>query len=187
MRQGLAPPGRQAGQMMRTGGTTRRAAAGITLLELVCAVVLVGILGTFAMAKLGSPLTLTLPTQAQSLADVIRRAQSLAVVRGQRMSVSVAASGPNGSIAIACVTGATPCNTDASFTASQGAVVDFVGPVYFSSLGQPVDASNVARSSPANFTLSYTTIGISPVCVNYTVAVAALSGRVSVTGPGTCP
>jgi len=79
--------------MMRTGGTTRRAAAGITLLELVCAVVLVGILGKFAMAKLGSPLTLTLPTQAQSLADVIRRAQSLAVVRGQRMSVSVAASG----------------------------------------------------------------------------------------------
>jgi len=119
---------------------------------------------------------------------VIARAAAFRSVRRRPRAPSRTANALSDlSIAIACVTGATPCNTDASFTASQGAVVDFVGPVYFSSLGQPVDASNVARSSPANFTLSYTTIGTSPVCVNYTVAVAALSGRVSITGPGTCP
>ena len=154
-----------------------RAAAGFTLVELVVTVVLLGILARYAMAKLVTPATMTLPAQAQSLADLIRRAQSLAVVRGQRMSVSVATPGANGRVAIACASG--PCNTDASLSVSQGAVVLGPSPIYFNSLGQPVNNAGVALTTNPSppFTLSYTTGGSTDT---YTVTVAALTGRVSV-------
>src|SRR5438105_4320236 len=107
---------------MRTASRTQRAVAGFTLLDLVFTIVILGALVKFAMMKLVTPATMTLPTQAQSLADLIRRAQSLAVVRGQRMSVSVAASGVNGRVNVACAASA-PCNTDTSLIVSQGVVV----------------------------------------------------------------
>src|SRR4030095_6494886 len=98
----------------------RRTDVGFTLLEVVIAAAVLAVLAKFAMMKLVTPATMTLPVQAQSLADLIRRAQSLAVVRGQRMSVSVDASGANGRVAVACASGAMPCNTDRILTVSQG-------------------------------------------------------------------
>jgi len=157
---------------MRAISATRRAVAGFTLLEIVFTVVLLGILAKFAMMKLVTPATMTLPAQAQSLADLIRRAQSLAMVRGQRMSVSVVTSGANGSMAVACVASA-PCNTDSSLTVGQGAVVGSASTIYFNSLGQPVDSTGAALASDTSFTLSYSS-------ATYTVTVAALTGRVSV-------
>jgi prepilin-type N-terminal cleavage/methylation domain-containing protein len=161
---------------MYTASNTRPAIAGFTLLEVIFTVVILGILTKFAMMKLVTPATLTLPAQAQSVADVIRRAQSLAVVRGQRTSVSVAASGVNGRVTAACVASA-PCSTDTSLTVSQGAVVGSASTIYFNSLGQPVNSAGTALTSDANFTLSYTTGGNT---ATYTVTVAALTGRVSV-------
>lgn len=161
---------------MRTVSRTRRAGAGFTLLEMVFVVVVLGALVKFAMMKLVTPATMTLPTQAQSLADLIRRAQSLAVMRGQRMSVSVATSGINGRVAIACAASA-PCNTDTSLTVSQGAVVGSTSTFYFNSLGQPVDNAGAALTSDTSFTLSYQTGENNAI---YTVTVAALTGRVSV-------
>jgi len=161
---------------MRAASTTRFAVAGFTLLEVVFTVVILGILAKFAMMKLVTPATLTLPTQAQSVADLIRRAQSLAVVRGQRTSVSVPTSGANGRVAVACAASA-PCSTDTSLTVSQGVVVGSASTIYFNSLGQPVDSAGAALTSDANFTLSYTTGGNT---ATYTVTVAALTGRVSV-------
>jgi len=157
---------------MRAISATRRAVAGFTLLEIVFTVVLLGILAKFAMMKLVTPATMTLPAQAQSLADLIRRAQSLAMVRGQRMSVSVVTSGANGSMAVACVASA-PCNTDSSLTVGQGAVVGSASTIYFNSLGQPVNNTGAALASDTSFTLSYGS-------ATYTVTVAALTGRVSV-------
>jgi len=164
--------------------TTMRAAcrsfsrvAGFTLLEVVIAVAMLAILVKFAMMKLVTPATLTLPVQAQSVADLIRRAQSLAVVRGQRMGVSVASSGANGRVAIACANGTMPCNTDTSFTLSQGVVLGTTGALYFSSLGQPVDSSGAALVGDTNYTLSYQT-GASTT--TFTVTVAALTGRVTI-------
>jgi len=157
---------------MRAISATRRAVAGFTLLEIVFTVVLLGILAKFAMMKLVTPATMTLPAQAQSLADLIRRAQSLAMVRGQRMSVSVVTSGANGSMAVACVASA-PCNTDSSLTVGQGAVVGSASTIYFNSLGQPVNNTGAALASDTSFTLSYNS-------ATYTVTVAALTGRVSV-------
>ena len=128
------------------------------------------------MMKLVTPATMTLPTQAQSLADLIRRAQSLAVVRGQVISVSVAASGADGRVVVACAASA-PCSTDTSLTLSQGAVVGNTGTLYFNSLGQPVNSAGAALASDTSFTLSYQT---GETNTTYTVTVAALTGRVSV-------
>ncbi len=161
---------------MRTASRTKRASAGFTLLEMVFIIVVLGALTKFAMMKLVTPATMTLPTQAQSLADLIRRAQSLAVVRGQGMSVSVATSGANGRVVVACAASA-PCSTDTSLTVSQGAVVGNTGTLYFNSLGQPVNSVGAALTSDTSFTLSYQT---GENNATYTVTVAALTGRVSV-------
>ena len=141
-------------------------------------IVVLGILAKVAMMKLLTPATMTLPTQAQSLADVIRRGQSLAMLRGERTQVAVTTSGANGRVAVACPA-STPCSTDTSITVSQGAVVGGASSVYFNSLGQPVDSAGTALTPDTSFTLSYTTGGSS---ATHTVTVAALTGRVSV-GP----
>ena len=163
---------------MRRPSGSRRAAPGFTLMEVIFTIVLLGVLATFATMKLLTPATMTLPAQAQSLADVIRRAQSLAVVRGERTRVSVTTSGVNGSMAVACPA-STPCNTDTGITVSQGTVLQGTG-VYFNSLGQPVDSAGAALTGDTTFTLSYTT-GASPA--TYRVTVAPLTGRVSVLNP----
>jgi len=157
---------------------SRRTLTGFTLLEVIFTIVVLGILAKFAMMKLLTPATMTLPMQAQSLSDVIRRGQSLAVVRGERTQVAVTTSGANGRVAVACPA-STPCSTDTSITVSQGAVVGGASSVYFNSLGQPVDSAGTALTQDTIFTLSYTTGGSS---ATYTVTVAALTGRVSV-GP----
>ena len=151
-------------------------APGFTLVEMIFTIVLLGVFAQFAMMKLLTPATMTLPAQAQSVADLIRRAQSLAVVRGQRMSVSVTTAGANGRVAVACVASA-PCNTDASVAASQGVVVGSASTLYFNSLGQPVNSAGTALASDTSFTLSYQTGSTN---ATYTVTVAALTGRVSV-------
>ena len=179
---------RQAKRIMHTSNRRKRAAAGFTLLELVFVVVMLGALAKFAMTKLVTPATMTLPFQAQSLADITRRAQSLAVVRGQRMKVSVTtttAAAPGvpaviGGVAVDCA--AAPCSTGASnLTVSQGAQVGIPvgGPstIYFNSLGQPVNSTGVALSTDSTFTLSYTTGGAT---ATHTITVAAVTGRVSV-------
>jgi len=168
---------------MRTGSTTKRASGGFTLLELIFIIVILGVLAKVAMMKLVTPATMTLPTQAQSLADLIRRAQSLAVVRGQRMSVGVAASGANGRVVVACVASA-PCNTDAGLTLNQGVVVGSTSTIYFNSLGQPVNSAGTALASDTSFTLSYQTGSTN---ATYTLTVAALTGRVSVCLSGSPP
>ena len=163
----------------------KRAIAGFTLLELVFIVVVLGALVKFAMMKLVTPATMTLPTQAQSVADLIRRGQSLAVVRGQRMAVrvSLAASGASGHVDVACAASA-PCNTDTSLSVSHGAVLGSAGTLlYFNSLGQPVDSAGAALTDDTPLKLCYPTCTPDdpsyPVMV-YTVTVAKLTGRVSV-------
>jgi len=155
----------------------RRAELGFTLMESVFTTVILGALTVYGVMKLVTPGTMTLPAQAQSLADLVRRAQSLAVVRGQRMSVTVTTSGANGSVSIACASGTTPCNTDTNLTVSHGVVLGSASPLYFNTLGQPVNNAGLALASDASFTLSYQTASEN---ATYTVTVAALTGRVSV-------
>ncbi|MDZ5457023.1 pilus assembly FimT family protein [Azohydromonas lata] len=154
----------------------RRSRQGFTLLEAIFTIVLLTALGGFAMAKLATPASLTVSTQAQALADLLRRAQGLAMARAQRMGVSVAVAGGNGRVALACTTGTTPCNTDESLTFSQG--VSLAGSaVVFNTLGQPLNAAGTPLAADTSFTLSVTSAGST---ATWTVTVAALTGRVSV-------
>jgi len=161
---------------MRTTRKSRRTRAGATLLEAVFVIVVLCALAKFAMMKLVTPATMTLPTQAQTLADLIRRAQSLAVVRGQRMGVSVATSGTNGRVNVACAASA-PCTTDTSLTLSEGVAIGSTNGIYFNSLGQPLSSAGAVLSQDASFTLCYQS---GNTATTYTVSVAALTGRVSI-------
>ncbi len=155
----------------------RQAQSGFTLLELVFTVVVLTILTRVAMVKLQTPATLTLQSQAQTVAETIRQAQSLAMARGERMKVNVSTSGSNGAVAVACVASA-PCGTDKTVSAQQGVVVG-VNPtaLYFNNLGQPINSTGVPLATDATFTLSFATGNNT---ATFTVTVAALTGRVSV-------
>jgi hypothetical protein len=142
------------------------------LLESVFTIVVLAVMAKVAMMKLVTPATMTVHAQAEAAADTVRRAQSLAMVRGQRTSVTVTA-GANGSVAIACVASA-PCATDATSSVSQGVVIGNMNTIYFNSLGQPVTSAGVPLTSDASVTVSYSPGG------TFTVTVAALTGRVSV-------
>ena len=161
---------------MSRSSISKHAIAGLALLDAIYAIVLLGILASVAMTKLVSPASLTLHAQAQAMTEAVRNAQSLAMLRGQRMRVSVTSVGANGTLGISCTTGSTPCSTDTSFSASQDVVVGNASAVYFNSLGQPVNSAGTPTNTDASFTLSYTSAGATKT---FTVTVAALSGRVS--------
>lgn len=157
---------------MCTSSGSKRKVAGLTLLEVIFVIVVLGVLTKVAMMKLVTPATMTLHAQAQSVADVVRRAQSLAVVRGQRHSVAVATAGTNRSIAAACPASG-GCSTDTSFSVSQDVAIAPVSTLYFNSLGQPVNSGGTTLTTNSTFTVSYQ--GSS-----FNVTVAPLTGRVSV-------
>jgi len=158
---------------------SRRRLRGFTLPEMVFTMVILAILAKFAMMKLVTPGTMTVHAQAHAAADLVRRAQSLAVVRGQRMGVSVTTSGANGRLAIDCTTGTTPCNTDSSLTLTQGVSLGGASSVYFNTLGQPVSSAGVPLTANSSFTVGYTAGASAPVNT-YTITVAAQTGRVSI-------
>lgn len=161
---------------------SRHKAAGFTLMEIIFTVVILGVLAKFAMMKLITPVTLTLPSQAQSVADAVRRAQSMAVVRGHKVRVSAAAASSPVSFNVLiapCPGGA--CTNDASLTLAvdHGVVLCTTSTVYFNSLGAPVVSAAqaaAAASGSSTFSMSATDACTAP----QTITVTALTGRVSV-------
>ena len=159
---------------------------------MVFTIVVIGILAKFAIPKLLPAATMTLQPQAQSMRDVIRRAQSLAMTRGQPMRVTVSAAAS--SVSVACAT--VSCTTDASFIATQGVRVGSgSATIDFNTLGQPVGSSSrsasnpsgTSISAPATFTVSYNNSGLS-YCSKYVVTVAPNTGQVSQPAASTpCP
>jgi prepilin-type N-terminal cleavage/methylation domain-containing protein len=145
---------------------------GFTLIEVIAAVVILAILAKVAMMKLVTPAALTLPVQAQSAADHIRRAQAQAMACAQRMNVTLPT---QSSIAIASAA-SPPCLPSATLALSQGVTVSGSS-VSFNTLGQPLAAGGAALGSPAVYTLSFTIGGRTETS---TVTVDALTGRVSV-------
>lgn len=150
---------------------------GFTLMEMVITVAVLMVLVKVATLKLQTPATMTLQAQTNAVADLIRRAQTLAMVRGERTRLSVVATGANGSLAVACPASAA-CVTDTGLTVAQGAVVGSGNTIYFNSLGQPVDVNGATLTADTAYTLSYATGGSTST---FTVTVAALTGRVSIT------
>ena len=167
----------------------RRSQGGFSLLQMVFTIVLIGVLAKFAIPKLLPTATMTLQPQAQGMRDVIRRAQSLAMTRGQRMRVTVSAAAS--SVSVACADGTPPCSTDASFIATQGVRVGgSSAAIDFNTLGQPVaigSPSSTPLSTSATFTVSYNNPAVSG-CSKYVVTVAPNTGQVSQPAVSTpCP
>ena len=153
----------------------RERQAGFTLTELIIVLVIVGIVGTFALTKSVSPAVYTLPSQAQTFASDLRHAQTLATSWGRSLRITIAA-GAGGNYSVSCVTAAaSPC--DAS---------PVINPVTLSSFRVTLQ-HGVALSGPA--TLDIDSLGqpstsgayvLSANGVSETVSVAAVTGFVSV-------
>ena len=164
--------------MSTTAGPSRCSVAGFTLIEVLVTVLILGIVAKFAMMKLVRPAEFTLPSQAQAVVDAVRRAQSLALVNRQRMSVSVASSGgasPIYSIVVACTVGGSCTSTGFSLALDKGATVTAnPGVLYFNSLGVPMDSASNGNPLATNacFTLSQSGAGA-------LVKVQTLTGRAS--------
>jgi type II secretory pathway pseudopilin PulG len=158
----------------------RRRHGGFSLLQMVFTIVVLGVLAKFAIPKLLPAATMTLQPQAQGMRDVIRRAQSLAMTRGQRMRVTVSAAAS--SVSVACASGTPPCSTDASFIATQGVRVGSSSPaIDFNTLGQPVaigSPSAAPLAASAAFWVTYNNPAVSG-CRKYVVTVMPNTGQVS--------
>jgi prepilin-type N-terminal cleavage/methylation domain-containing protein len=146
--------------------------AGFTLVELVIVISALAILSAYAVMKSVSSAEVTLPSQAQTLASDIRRAQTLAYTSGKRMRLTLP---DNTRYSVACVPSATnpgdtpSCNTSQNFTVplQKGVTVGVAPPgttLDFTSLGQ--------ATAGATYTLTYGS--------NVTVTVAAETGLVTV-------
>lgn len=162
----------------RSGMQQRIAAPGFTLVELVVAIVVIGIISAFVIPRSVSSAQLTLPSQARKMAGDLRRVQTLASTWGRSLRVAVT-TGPNGTYSVSCViAGAAPCNTNAN------------APVIDPATGESFSVSlqnNVSLAGPA--TLDFDSSGKPSAAASYsqaygdataTVGVAALTGNVTV-------
>ncbi len=147
--------------------------AGYTLIEMVIVIGVLGILSALAIPRLGSYGATTLPSQAEAVADIVRRAQSLAVTRQTLTRVSVLSAS---TVAITTCTAVNVCTPTplATYVPSQGVSVGALT-IYFDSLGKP--RNSVGADLPSSAQVSVTVSGGS-----LKVSVAALTGRVTV-GP----
>ena len=154
----------------------RDSQTGFTLVELIIVIVVLGTLSAYAVMRSVSTAEITLPSQAETMASNIRHAQTLAYTSGNRMRLTINA-GINGSYAVACVTGTTPCSTDFSVTVEKD--VALAGStLYFNSLGQPSDSSGNPLSNATSYALCVPSCA--PGNSSKTVSVAAQTGLVTV-------
>jgi prepilin-type N-terminal cleavage/methylation domain-containing protein len=146
--------------------------AGFTLTEVVIAAAILVVLAKFAMMKLVTPATLTLPVQAQTAADHLRRAQTQAMACSQRMVVTV----PSSSVISVASAGSPACLPPSDYALSHGVQVSG-STLRFNTLGQPVDNAGTPLATATSYTLTFT---IGAVTSTSTVTVEPLTGRVSV-------
>jgi prepilin-type N-terminal cleavage/methylation domain-containing protein len=158
----------------------RDSKAGFTLLELVIVIAVLGILSAYAVMRGVSPDEMSLPSQAQTMASDIRRAQTLAYTGGKHLRFTI----PGGNsyrldscvvdvngVVTSCPTTvfSVPLQKNVTLAGTSTATLDF------NTLGQPTSGA-----------ASYTLISGS----NVKVSVAALTGLVNVCPPDpsvTCP
>jgi prepilin-type N-terminal cleavage/methylation domain-containing protein len=147
---------------------------GFTLVELVIVLVALAILSAYAVVKSTSAGEVTLPSQAQTLASDIRHAQTLAYTLGNRMRFT-SASTSYGYSACTCGTSCTDFVVSLQKQAQLAVSPASSNPLYFNSLGQPLDNTCNTLTSTTKYTL---TSGSA-----VTVSVKALTGIVNVCPP----
>ena len=159
-------------------GPSARDVAGFTLIEVLVTVLIIGVLAKFAMMKLIRPAEFTLPSQAQEVVDAVRRAQNLALVGRERMSVSIASTGgasPIYSLVVACAPTGSCTTTGFSLALDKGATITTNPAVlYFNSLGVPMDSASNGNPLSTNACLTLSQSGLDAL-----VKVQTLTGRVS--------
>ncbi len=150
-----------------------RSGRGFTLLELILVVLLLALLSVYA-ANQWSQDNAVLGSQADRLADTVRRIQTLAMTRGQRLTLNIAASNDRyyvrdaaNNIIVNPVSGAPYTVLIEGNTSLTGADTQFDG------LGRPV-SGGALLVAPVNYVLSTATR-------SSTVSVAPISGFVTVT------
>lgn len=164
---------------------------GFTMLELVIVVVLLGVLVRYAIGKWTDPALLNMPQQAETAADLVRQAQSLAMSRGQRMGIEVVPSNttavppvPGNFKLVACTgAGLGTCSTVGTLDVLAGVQLPAASALYFNSQGLPLQASGtslVPLAGERSFALEFTESNALDPHV-YTVRVAALTGHVTIT------
>jgi prepilin-type N-terminal cleavage/methylation domain-containing protein len=148
---------------------------GFTMVELIMVLVIVGVLGSYAIVRAETGYY-TLTSQASTLARDVRHAQALSHTWGRSLRVSIS-SGANGTYSVSCVTSSStyPCNsspvidpaTGLAFSGAlqQNAVLGGTSTLDFDSAGKP--------SGAAAYTVTYGS-------ATKTVSVLAVTGNVSI-------
>ena len=129
--------------------SSKQSRSGFSALELIVVVTIVGIISAVVMMKGTSPATLTLPSQAQTLASDIRHTQTLAYTSGRRMRITFSSAG----YSVSCVD-ADPCPAAFTGVLENGVTLSSFGitPLDFDSLGRPFNGSG--SSTSAAYTLA---------------------------------
>ena len=156
-----------------------QAVAGFTLLESVVVMVLLAIVGAYALPRAFNASTMTLNTQARTLASDVQRAQLLATTTGKPTYVCITSTSYVVQLGPYAVNQPCPAIQPTQTSATQPVVVTLAhqatltstsNPLAFDSLGQPGTAVNFAlQAAQDTHTL--------------TVAIAAVTGAVTVTSP----
>lgn len=119
---------------------------GFTLVELVIVIAVLGVVAAVFVMNGPTPAAMTLPSQAQTLASDLRRAQTLAYTAGSRVRVTATPSG--NTYSVHSCTSVSTCNTLVFSVALQNQVTFSAGSTAtldFDTLGQP--------SASASYTL----------------------------------
>lgn len=161
---------------------------GMTLLELVIVIVVLGILSGVASVKMGSASSLTMQSQTQLVAAHIRQLQSLAFNWGCDLKMVVAGSGYSVSSRVD-YTGTdkeTKCGDTVSLVKIPGRFEDFNiqlennlsfsvgGTLYIDSMGRPTDATGLPISANTDFM-------VSDSANNWRIRVSPLTAFVTIT------
>ena len=153
--------------------TSTKQQSGLTLIELVTVLILLGILMSSLYLR-GSPSTPSLNAQADQLARTLRHAQSLSLAQGRSLTLDVQST-TNYVVSDGGATITDPQGTVQAFTLING--VTFTvndNDLDFDSLGRPIDATDNLIATAQTWTLSVDGSTAS-------VRVEPLTGFVSVT------
>jgi prepilin-type N-terminal cleavage/methylation domain-containing protein len=171
----------------------RSRVSGLTLIEILIALVVVGVLSAYAIVRNASPATYTAYSQAQTLAANLRHTQTLASTWGRNLTFTLTGgtlqggvgsymlNATNGTYSVKCTTTAnttSPCNgasavtdpaTGSSFSVSLEKNVVISGPssMTFDSLGKPSASTYVYTLTASSISV---TVTVSPVTGFVTVA-----------------